>query len=96
MSEWVGVEWGYCDLYLGGLLQAVWAWQGSAGFWPWLVLQTDRCGPGEGAAGSGCGKSFYGSFILAKHSLPSKAGGKGKNRAIFVCRSLTRLGLHMV
>lgn len=32
MSERVGAQWGYCDLYLGGLLQAGWAWQGSAGF----------------------------------------------------------------
>lgn len=96
MSEWVGVEWGYCDLYLGGLFQAVWAWQGSAGFWPCPVLQTDRCGPREGAAGPGCGKLFYGSFILAKHPLPRKAGEKGKNRAIFVCSSLTRPGAHMV
>lgn len=95
-SEWVAVEWGYCDFYLPGLLQAVRAWQGSAGFWPWLLLQPDRCGPREGAAGPGCGKLFYGSFILAKHSLPSKAGAKGKNRAVFVCRSLTRLGLHTV
>lgn len=42
MSKWVGAEWGYCDLYLGGLFWAVWAWQGNAVVWPWLVLQTDR------------------------------------------------------
>lgn len=56
MSKWVGAEWGYCDLYLGGLFQAVWAWQGKAVVWPWLVLQTDRYGLGERAIETGGGK----------------------------------------
>lgn len=56
MSKWVGAEWGYCDLYLGGLFQAVWAWQGKAVVPLWLVLQTDRYGLGERAIETSGGK----------------------------------------
>lgn len=72
MSKWVGAEWVYCDLYLGGLFQAVWAWQGHAVVWLRSVLQTDRYGPKESAAETDYGKWFCCSFAIAKHSLPSK------------------------
>lgn len=83
MSKWVGAEWGYCDLYLGGLFWAVWAWQGNAVVWPWLVLQTDRYGPRESAGKTDSGKLFYSSFTVAKHSFPSKLRGRGKSLGDF-------------
>lgn len=72
MSKWVGTEWVYCDLYLGGLFQAVRAWEDRAVVWLQSVLQTDRYGPEESAAEMDCGKWLHRSFAIAKRSVPCK------------------------
>lgn len=79
MSEWVGAEWGYCDLYLGGLLQAVWAWQGSAGVFgrAWLYRAIGAA-PGKERQDWAAENRFTGASSLQNIRFPAKPVEKEK------------------